>query len=136
MPPSRQVRLVLKGGTEHVERQMVALAFEVHANLGEDTPRDTSFARSNWIPEIGKSFEGLAGSRAAAEAGSVDSGPSTRGLAALISEYRLLRGPIFLTNNVTYIGALNDGHSPQQPAGFVQRAIARGVRTIALRRIA
>ena len=38
-------------------------------------------------------------------------------------------GPIFVTNNVPYIGALNNGHSPQQAQpGFVQRALEKAVR--------
>ena len=34
---------------------------------------------------------------------------------------------VHITNNVPYIEALNEGHSPQEAAGFVQRAIARAL---------
>lgn len=34
--------------------------------------------------------------------------------------------PIHLTNNLPYITPLNEGHSSQAPAGFVQAAVAAG----------
>lgn len=37
---------------------------------------------------------------------------------------------IWLTNNLPYIGALNDGWSTQAPAGFVEEAIRVGVELI------
>jgi len=46
--------------------------------------------------------------------------------AAKINNYNGRRGnfqPIFVQNNVPYIGVLNDGHSTQVAAGFVERAI-------------
>ncbi len=34
---------------------------------------------------------------------------------------------VYLANNVIYIGRLNDGYSPQTAAGFVERAVKRGI---------
>ena len=51
----------------------------------------------------------------------------TAGITALAS-YRLEGGNIFISNNVPYILALNDGTSRQSPAGFVQNAIQKAVR--------
>ena len=37
---------------------------------------------------------------------------------------------IWIVNNLPYGGPLNDGHSTQAPAGFVEQAIAAGVATL------
>lgn len=39
-----------------------------------------------------------------------------------------LSDTIYISNNLPYIRPLNDGHSTQAPAGFVDAAIQRGVR--------
>ncbi len=37
---------------------------------------------------------------------------------------------IHVTNNLSYIGALNDGHSKQAPADFVRLAVMDGLATV------
>ena len=37
---------------------------------------------------------------------------------------------IHITNNLPYIGSLNDGHSKQAPAGFVQMATLAGLAAV------
>lgn len=37
---------------------------------------------------------------------------------------------IHITNNLPYIGALNDGHSKQAPADFVRIAVMDGLATV------
>lgn len=50
-----------------------------------------------------------------------------RGL-AVIDRYNVERNSsIHITNNLPYIGALNDGHSKQAPAGFVRTAVMEGL---------
>lgn len=94
---------------------MKQLTLELTSLLREDTPRDTSWARANWIPSIGLPSRDIAGTRAA---------PSTQlseaGQAEVATRYRIKDGPIYISNNVPYIQALNDGHSLQAPAGFVE----------------
>ena len=41
--------------------------------------------------------------------------------------YKFGQGKVFVTNNVPYGRELNDGHSRQEPAGFVQRSIVRAL---------
>lgn len=36
--------------------------------------------------------------------------------------------PLYIANNLNYIGLLNDGYSSQAPAGFVQAAMLVGIR--------
>jgi hypothetical protein len=101
---------------------------ETTALLVEHTPVDTSFARSSWVPSIGQVVEvsllptdekGSPGAAAAAQ---------QQGQAQIIS-YQLGDGPVFITNQTRYINRLNGGSSTQEPAGFVERAVAQGQQT-------
>lgn len=107
-------------------RVVVALSFAVVANLVSapsegGTPVDTGWARANWVPAVGSPFAGVAGSRE-----SVSAAAQAAGQAALIG-YRIALGPVFVSNNVPYILALNDGHSKQAQPGFIERAIEKAV---------
>lgn len=117
--------------TRFTEKHIKILTLEVTANLIEDTPRDTGWARSNWIPSIGKSVDSVAGAR-----NQVNASLQQAGLSAVASTYTLRSGSVFVTNNVPYIQPLNDGHSKQAPAGFVQLAILKAVRDTFTRRVA
>jgi hypothetical protein len=125
-PQIRLVMTALEGFTENLIRKM---AFDVVANLRKagsegGTPVDTGWARANWIPSMG-------GEPAATPSGTKESVSSAEaslqaGLGSLLG-YKLLLGPVFITNNVPYILKLNDGHSQQAPSGFVQAAITAAV---------
>lgn len=78
------------------------------------TPVDTGHARANWVPSIGSPFGGSVAGTSSSE--------HDAGVAAVLG-YKLGDGPAWVTNNVPYILILNDGHSSQQPAGFIERAI-------------
>jgi hypothetical protein len=89
---------------------------------GTGTPVDTGFARANWRPSIN------------APASSPISFLDPTGKATIsriiIVGLRWQVGDVFyITNRTPYIGALNAGHSPQAPAGFVQRAAKAGLAT-------
>ena len=47
--------------------------------------------------------------------------------AGTLQNYRNPRVPVFITNNVQYIGKLDAGSSQQAPKNFVNAAIAAGV---------
>ena len=112
-----------------VERTVVELAVAVTENLVESTPVDSGWAKSNWIPSVGKPTENPVGSR-----DSVSSAAQVSGKAGLQNYSIKERAKAFITNNVGYISALNDGHSTQAPSGFVQAAIQRALKSIARRR--
>jgi hypothetical protein len=113
--------------------EVIALALNINANLRSNpplgTPIDTGWASANWVPSIGEPFDDpgvgeirdptpgqVAGRAQTAESGLND-----------VLSWRNGDGPIFSTNNVPYIGRLNEGHSAQSPAGFVQAAIEKGI---------
>lgn len=130
-----QIDLVLKDMDGYTERTMVELSLNVTANLQEDTPRDTGWARANWVPSVGApapsptepngrpSPASVGEARARAEAGT-----------AAVVGYRLNKGSIFTSNGVPYLEELNRGSSKQAPAGFVQRSIERGIKQTTGRR--
>lgn len=108
---------------ERIVRQIVVNSV---ATLREVTPRDTSWARANWVPNIGAprtdplgSYPGRGG-----HAGPQLQEQDTLATRVLL-QYRLNMGAVYISNNVPYIGRLNEGSSGQAPAGFVQSAIAR-----------
>ena len=109
----------LDGAVETVVKKVTA---DVTANLQEATPVDTGWAQSNWIPKIGRGFNGVVGSKAGVL--------TTAQITALLevqSRYTLKQGKVFINNNVPYILRLNDGYSKQAPAGFVQIAIRKAI---------
>lgn len=124
-----QIRAIMAELERLVARTMASLALNVHSELVVSTPVDTGWARANWVPSVGVPFEETAGTREQAQAGSVNQGPSSAGSARVLG-YTLDQGTIFISNNVPYIVFLNDGSSAQAPAGFVQAAVEKGLRTI------
>lgn len=83
------------------------------------TPVDTGRARGAWGVSIGGAGGAGAGQR-----------PQDKGGASTIAQGSAVIGTqkgfqqIVLENNVPYIGRLNDGHSSQAPAGFVESTLA------------
>lgn len=78
-------------------------------------------ARANWIPTIGTPFAGTV-------AREDKQGAATIALLAPITANFVLGQTVWLTNNLPYIEALNNGHSTQAPVGFVEMAIEAGIR--------
>ena len=116
-----QTMLVMMELNEFTADRVRKLALDIAANLIETTPVDTGWARSNWVPSVGSPYDNPVGTREG-----LDRGPQQSGMAE-IGSYQVSLGPVFISNNVPYIQILNDGHSQQAPAGFVQMAIDRAV---------
>ena len=120
-----QIRTIVRDLNAFTERRVAKLVLDVHANLIETTPVDTGWARANWVPSTRRPAIGPVGQPGSAGVGAANS--ATRAGVASVVGYRLGQGNVFITNAVPYIEALNAGHSRQRAAGFVQRAIRRGV---------
>ena len=104
-----------------VEATCIRLAVNTHAELVERTPRDTGWAKANWIPSLTAPVATLAGSPEG-----VSTADSEAGLAAVLA-FKLESGAIFVANNVPYIRRLDAGSSTQAPAGFVRQAIDKAL---------
>lgn len=101
------------------------IGFAVHGELVMQNPVATGWSRANWIVSIGTPFEGVAGTRE-----DVSMIEQAIGQGRLLV-YDLKKGDVWISNNVPYIQALNEGHSPQAPEGWVEDAIRRGVESVA-----
>lgn len=117
------LQFVMQVLKKFTEKHVKIITLDATANLIETTPRDTGWARSNWIPSLSKPKDDPAGTPEA-----VSKAASDAGVAEVVTGYTLEKGPVFISNNVPYIRKLNDGWSKQAPAGFVQAAILKAVR--------
>jgi hypothetical protein len=89
------------------------------------TPVDTGRARSNWQVELDAPAEGTVEPFAAGSDGSTGADNAQAAVSAAretIAQHKNGQA-IHITNNLPYIGKLNDGSSAQAPAGFVQESI-------------
>lgn len=127
---SSQRDFIINALRDFTGKAVVAVGLDIVANLREDTPRDTGWARANWIGSKGRDNPGLANPEGRPSSADVVAAraASAAGEAEIIS-YGLEDGPLFISNNVPYIQQLNSGSSRQAGAAFVERAIERGVRT-------
>lgn len=123
---SKNVNKVTVSLSEFTERLVQRVTLRITANLQEDTPVDTGWARSNWVPSIGDPFRGLAGSKNG-DITLIDPSPSETGKADVAANYKLTMGAVYISNNVPYILALNEGHSGQAPRAFVQADILKAL---------
>lgn len=109
----------------NADRIVRKVALVVDAAVVLQTPVDTGRARVNWQVELG----GPAGGTLPAPQGgnaaqvAIDAGKAT------IAQHKSGQA-IHITNNLPYIGRLNDGSSAQAPAGFVETAIHQGVAAV------
>lgn len=108
-----------------VERLITKITLDIIANLTETTPVDSGWARANWIPGLGLSDVPPAPQPKDRLTGSAE-GAKAAAISSVISGYRF-PGILQIGNGVPYIGRLNDGHSQQAPAGFVQRGINKAL---------
>lgn len=118
----------------NVERAVKDCAQAVLKSAVENTPVDTGMARSNWTPELDRAFEGLFPARVPGKGGSTGDANSVAAIEAgaqTIEGFDIKKnGSIHITNNAPHIRPLNDGHSKQAPAGFVQIAVMEGLATM------
>lgn len=109
------------------------------------TPIDTGTARSNWRTRVGAPYSlvfkpyrpylsrlkgGLGGGMG--ETGNVR--PVYDQAAAAMSRRTDPESPVYISNNLEYIGALNSGHSRLAPSGFVRAGVQVGL-GLAVRRM-
>lgn len=120
-------RMRLRGQSVVAETDQLTrkVALGVLSTVTSSTPVDTGRARSNWLVALDAPRRDVVesyGPEGAADAATAEG-------SAIISNYRNGQA-IYLTNNLAYIGRLNDGWSAQAPAGFVETAVAEAVRII------
>lgn len=125
---ARRIRRRARQIEEGVDEVVIKTAGAVNQAVVLATPVDTGRARANWQVGLG------APERAVREEED-PSGSGTIGRNNLVISGRAPRQTIYLSNNVDYIGRLNEGSSSQAPAGFVEEAVAAGVRAVRSARV-
>lgn len=119
--------LIAEGTAKNVEQTVRKAALVADQVAVLATPVDTGRARAAWLVSVGSpregkgTYEGKAGERETNE-GPATSAALTQG-AAEIAKYDLEAGSIFLQNNLSYIGELDEGSSAQAPEGMTAAAI-------------
>jgi hypothetical protein len=107
------------------------VAIEVGDVLINNTRVDTGLARSNWqatldVPAAG-TIPPYAPGRKLGLAETANANAAKAQLQSTTSIFDLGRNrAIFITNNVPYIGLLNDGSVAESPTNFVEKAVQRG----------
>ena len=90
-------------------------ALNINNKLIQKTPVDTGRARSNWIPSVGVPYF--------QENGPMDDSSLTWRAINAFEEMHPFED-LYITNSLEYIVPLNNGHSDQAPANFVEMAVA------------
>jgi len=94
------------------------LALDIDRRLVNRTPRDTGRAARNWVASIRQPIT----STLPAPANQGEAGQAIAEAAGVLKQVKP-GDVIFIQNNLEYIQALNNGHSPQAPPGFVEAEI-------------
>lgn len=110
----------------------VKITLTIIGDLTFKTPVDTSKALSNWIVTLNRPTKRRIDAHFPGKQGSsqVQSSQQTFDLAKAILENKKPGQIIFITNNQPYIRRLNEGYSAQAPAGFVERSVLIGRKSL------
>lgn len=111
---------------DFIEGFIKKLSIVTTDTLSERTPKETTWAASNWIPGIGSFSDAPIGTKTTVGI-AVDA--QKDGKALVVKSYKLPQ-LVYITNNVDYITKLNDGTSAQAPSGFVQNSIAKAIKAV------
>lgn len=93
------------------------LALAIDQGLVLSTPVDTGRARGNWLPSLNAPIL-----KADENTNDINGSGAIAKMSSLLPSVKF-GDTIYITNNLAYIGRLNDGHSAQAPAGFVEKAV-------------
>lgn len=128
----RRMRVVGRAVEDNASKLVRRVALAVDAEVVISTPVDTGRARSNWQTELNTAPEGTREAYSEGKEGSTV-GPNTQAALDQARATVAAHKPgdtVHITNNLPYIGRLNDGWSAQAPSGYVETAVLTGVRTI------
>lgn len=113
----------------NVNKTVREVALVADRNLVLATPVDTGRARSNWLVSVGSPNRETQEPYSPGEAGSTGSANAQAAIAQANAEIsrRKPGQDIFISNNLPYIGRLNEGSSAQAPEQFVGTAVQSAV---------
>lgn len=131
---SARLRVIAKDIPENANAIVRLTALAIQQSLVLQTPVDTGRARANWQVNINAPANGTLEQFPLAAKGDSVGLPGPSGSFAMTEAIKATQnfvgGSIFITNNLPYIVPLNNGHSQQAPAGFIQTAILNGIAAV------
>jgi hypothetical protein len=111
--------------TKNADKVVRKVALAADQAVVMATPVDTGRARANWIAGLN------AAPSQVTDAEDKSGGKAIQQAAGVIAGYDGDKdAEIHITNNLPYIGRLNEGSSYQAPANFVQIAVRRAVGSV------
>jgi hypothetical protein len=125
-----QINKIIINLEKTTTKRVISLALNIHGGLVEDTPVDTGWAKSNWLPSIKKPKRELVGAP-----NNINQIAVITGIAEVTGWNIVDEQPIYISNNVPYMRRLNDGSSKQAPSGFIESRIKQEVNKMNKRRI-
>jgi hypothetical protein len=131
----KQIKLVVEACREAVQKERDALALEIVDQLVTrppvGTPVATGWCRANWLPALSQPARGpsMRGKGGATEGDAARAGAAQQAAIASLLMYgpQRPRDPAFVSNGTDYVNALNQGHSRQNTAGWVERCVETAV---------
>lgn len=129
---SRNMRKRARNVPREVNKVKRRTALAVDQTVVVATPVDTGTARSNWIVSLGEASDEVREAYSPIPKGQGDVSETENAQAAIAQGRAAVAQvktgqDIHITNNVEHIVPLNQGHSAQAPAMFVEQAVDAGV---------
>lgn len=127
---SRRMNIQARGLPEAINRLVRAVALAADQAIVLATPVDTGNARSNWV--VGLNAPVTSERDPYAPGSRLGIGEQANAQAAMEHARQVVsargRGQsVWISNNVDYIGKLNEGFSRQAPANFVEMGVLAAV---------
>ena len=136
---ARRMAVISSGIQPNLASAMKKVALAVDQAVVIGTPVDTGRARSNWIVSKGVPAEGTLSPYAPGTKLGIGETGNLKGALdqanAEVVAYKLKDGPLWIVNNLHYIGLLDGGSSRQAPAGITAIGVAAGVAVVPEARI-
>lgn len=122
---SRRMGDIATGVSQNADKLVKKVAMAIDQTVVMATPVDTGRARANWIASLD------AASSSTTQATDKGGAQAIAAARATINGYDGdTNAEVHITNNLEYIGFLNDGSSAQAPSGFIRKAIRAGVSAV------
>ncbi len=132
---SKNMRRRAKNVPREVNKVKRKTALAIDQTVVVGTPVDTGTARSNWIVSLGTASDEVKEAYSPIPEGSGSISETENAQAAIAQGQGVIKDvksgqDIHITNNVEHIVPLNEGHSAQAPAMFVEEAVDAGVQAV------
>ena len=125
---AKRIRALAVDVEKNVDDAVIATAIVANQTVVAATPVDTGRARANWVVGIDTPIRDTIDEED-------QSGQNTNARNKAASRRRKSGQTIYISNNLEYIGALNNGSSAQAPANFVSIAVRTAEAFLRRRRI-